>query len=258
MQVDWREDGTLGRLGLMVSSAIGGVVGIGSAAAGAITANNAANSQEKAAEDAIKAQKDMFATVQGNLAPYISAGGPAMGSLQLLTGTNPGGNPLISPLTQPFTPTIDSLKQTPGYQFTLDQGLKATQNSYAAQGLGTSGAAMKGAAQFATGLADNTYQQQFQDYLSGQGQIYNMLQGIVGTGASAAAGLAPQATATGANIGNALIGGGNAAAAGSIGIGNAITGGFSSGLNAYLQGQFLNNLTSSGGGGGGGGSGGVG
>lgn len=62
-----------------------------------------------------------------------------------------------------------ALEQTPGYQFTLDQGLKSVQNSYAAQGLGSSGAALKGAASFATGLADQTYQQQLNNYL----QNYN-------------------------------------------------------------------------------------
>src|SRR5262249_49717931 len=162
---------------------------------------------------------------------YINAGGPAMGILQLLTGTNPGGNPLMSPLTQPFTPTMQSLEQTPGDQFTLDQGLPGVQNSYAAQGLGTSGAALTRAASYATGLPSNTYQQQFQNYLTGQQQIYNMISGIAGIGQSAAAGLAPSAVAAGANAGNALISGGNAAAAGTLGIGNAITGGINSGLN---------------------------
>lgn len=59
-----------------------------------------------------------------------------------------------------------ALENTPGYQFTLNQGLKATQNSYAAQGLGSAGAAIKGSAQFATGLADQTYQQQVGNYLN--------------------------------------------------------------------------------------------
>lgn len=57
--------------------------------------------------------------------------------------------------------TQAELEQTPGYQFTRSQGLQAVQNSAAARGLGVSGAAMKGAATFATGLADSTYQQQF-------------------------------------------------------------------------------------------------
>lgn len=57
--------------------------------------------------------------------------------------------------------TQAELEQTPGYQFARSQGLQSVQNSAAARGLGVSGAAMKGAATFATGLADNTYQAQF-------------------------------------------------------------------------------------------------
>ncbi len=59
-----------------------------------------------------------------------------------------------------------ALEATPGYQFTLGQGLKATQNSYAAKGLGSSGAAMRGAADYATGLSGATYEQRLQDYLN--------------------------------------------------------------------------------------------
>lgn len=231
----------------MVGSVIAGVGGVASGVVGGISAGNAASAQQHAADQALDFQKKIFNQNQANIAPYINAGGPAMGSLQLLTGTNPGGNPLMSPLTQPFTPTMQSLEQTPGYQFTKEQGLQATQNSYAAQGLGTSGAALKGAAQYSEGLAANTYQQQFQNYLQGQQQIYNMISGIAGTGASAAVGMAPQSVQSGANAGNALLAGGQASAAGSIGIGNAITGGINSATQGYFQNQFLNRLQTSGG-----------
>ena len=54
----------------------------------------------------------------------------------------------------------NALQSTPGYQFTLDQGLKAAQNNATAQGLGVSGAAMKAASTYTSGLADQTYQNQ--------------------------------------------------------------------------------------------------
>jgi hypothetical protein len=57
--------------------------------------------------------------------------------------------------------TQTELEATPGYQFTLAQGLKATAGSAAARGLGVSGAALKGAAGYATGLANSTYKDQF-------------------------------------------------------------------------------------------------
>jgi hypothetical protein len=60
-------------------------------------------------------------------------------------------------------PTQAQLEATPGYKFTLQQGLESVQNSAAARGLGSSGAALKGAATYVTGLADQTYQNNFND-----------------------------------------------------------------------------------------------
>jgi hypothetical protein len=62
-------------------------------------------------------------------------------------------------------PTQAQLEATPGYKFTLQQGLESVQNSAAARGLGSSGAALKGAATYTTGLANQTYQNQFQDQM---------------------------------------------------------------------------------------------
>ncbi len=68
------------------------------------------------------------------------------------------------------------LESTPGYKFTLDQGLKSTQNSFAAKGLANSGAALKGAATFATGLANNTYEDRLKDYLNSYNSQYTNTQ----------------------------------------------------------------------------------
>ncbi len=93
----------------------------------------------------------------------------------------------IAPMT-PQQAASNALSQTPGYQFALDQGLKATQNGFAAQGLASSGAAMKGGAQFAEGLASQTYNQQLQNYLAN----YN----------AAIAGVGANVNAAGANLNN--------------------------------------------------------
>ena len=72
--------------------------------------------------------------------------------------------------TQPGTwsPTQASLENTPGYQFALQQGLRATQNSLAASGLAGSGAAAMAAGNYATGLASQTWPQVFQTWLAQQ------------------------------------------------------------------------------------------
>lgn len=151
-----------------------------------------------------------------------------------------------------------ALAATPGYQFALDQGLKATQSGAAARGLGVSGASMKGAAGYAQGLASQTYQQQFQNQLalatgaqnlgtqmlnlSGsalnmntaqQGNIQNQagrLQGIATLGENAAANTGTIGATLAGNAGNYLQQAGLAQAAGTTGVANAVTGG----VNSYL------------------------
>jgi hypothetical protein len=125
---------------------------------------------------------------------------------------------------------LQALQNIPGYQFIRDQGLKSTQNSYAAQGLGSSGAAMRGAADYSENLA-NSYYQNFFNNLMAQQQL----------GANAAAGLGGYATQTGANIGANLIGAGNAQGASAIAQGNAIGGFGNSLVSAALYNRFYPN-----------------
>jgi hypothetical protein len=126
-------------------------------------------------------------------------------------------------LTAPVTMNESTLQQTPGYQFNLTQGLKSVQNSAAARGLGVSGAALKGASTFATGLADSTYQNQFSNAVTNQTNAYNRLLGVVQTGESAAAGTGVPASIAGQTAANAQIAGGNAAAAGANATGSAVS-----------------------------------
>lgn len=105
-----------------------------------------------------------------------------------------------------------SLESLPGYQFARTQGLKGVQNAAAARGLGVSGAALKGAAKFATGLADSTY-----------GDQINRLQGVANMGENAAAQTGSYATQNAGNISNNILGIGNANAAASIAGGNAVS-----------------------------------
>jgi len=186
-----------------------GVIG---AAATAYSANKAAPAQTDAANNATNAQLQMFGTTQKNLAPFIGAGGEATNQLMAR----------LPELTAPIVMDQAALEKTPGYQFNLTQGLKATQNSAAARGLGSSGAALKGAATFATGLADSTYQQQFANAVTNQTNAYNRLKGLIDTGESAAAGQGVIGAQTGQQIGSNMIGAGNAQAAGYNATGAAV------------------------------------
>ena len=180
---------------------------VGSAVIGAgaqmYGANKAADAQGKAAQMGIDANMQMYNTTRNDLAPYREIGQRASTDL---TGR-------LDELTAPIELTQDWLENTPGYQFTRQQGLKVTQNAAAARGLGVSGAALKGAATFATGLADNTYKTQFDVARANKSDAYSRLKGLVDTGQSAAAATGAAGTSTAKTVGDLGVGAGNAEAA---------------------------------------------
>lgn len=218
------------------------VAGIGGALISSGAMSDAADSQSQSANAAIDEQRRQQAQTRADLLPYNTTGQAATKALSTLTGLDAGGDPMTAPLTKPITMDQATLEQTPGYQFNLTQGLKAVQNSAAARGLGVSGAALKGAATYATGLADSTYQNQFNNAVTNQTNTYNRLQGLATLGESAGAQTGALGTQTASNIGNALIGSGNAQAAAGIGGANAISAGLSGGANSISQGLLLNRL----------------
>ena len=223
-----------------------------------------AASYDKSASDWAKSA---YYQTRSDLLPYTQAGYNVLGDLTSLAKSGPtGGGPDY--VTQAYqnlpassgAMTQAELEQTPGYQFTLGQGLQATQSAAAAKGLGISGAALKGAAKYATGLADSTYanrfneaKQSFTDYLNLNQQQqenlknqYTRLSGVATLGENAGAATGTAATEAAKTSSNALISAGNAEASGTkglaTGIGNTVndltgygllkssgTGGYSSG-----------------------------
>lgn len=144
-------------------------------------------------------QQGMYQQALANQMPFISTGQQANAQLMNeLTGGQLG---------QPFNMTQAQLEQFPGYQFALQQGLESTQNAAAARGLGVSGAALKGAASYATGLASQNYQNAFTDYWANQNNRYNMLAGLSTLGGNVASNAGTQAVQAGSNIGAAQAGG---------------------------------------------------
>lgn len=209
----------------LIAGGLGAAGGVASAFIGGNAAQSAANTQAQAAERAQQTTLQMFNTVQQNLKPFQQAGLAAIPGVENLLGLGPQGTAGI--LTQ--------LENTPGYQFALKQGLQATQNGYAAQGLGQSGAAMKGAANYAEGLAENTYSTVFQNFLS-----------TLNTGANAATALG-QFTGQASGQLSSLIGQqGAATAAGTVGAANALTGGINSALGGLSNSALLLGLQSTG------------
>lgn len=203
-----------------VSIPMGAAV-LGAGALGAGASIYGANEQAQAAQNAQNLQWQMFERTQQNLQPYMNEGTKALPMLNNLLGLGPAG----------AKGELSALQATPGYQFALTQGLQATQNGFAAQGLGSSGAAMKGAANYAEGLASTTYQQQLGNYMN-----------LAGLGANAAAGVSQAGMQTGTNIGNAMMGAAAAQAGGLTGAAGSLS-------NALMFGG-MNGMYGGGGGGG--------
>jgi hypothetical protein len=196
-----------------VATAIIGASAVG-AAATAYSANKASEAQQDASRRAADTQLDMYERTRSDLEPFRQVG---------ITATNKM-NDKLDFLTSPIELTQDWLESTPGYQFTKEQGLKSVQNSAAARGLGVSGAALKGAATFATGLADNTYKTQFDVENTNRTNAFNRLKSLIDTGESAAAKTGAAGTQAASGAASAEMAGGNAAAAGYNAIGGAVKG----------------------------------
>jgi hypothetical protein len=209
---------------------VGGALSAGASIFGA---QEGAQAQESAADKANATQENMFNVEQQNLQPYNAQGVAANNALSAE----------LPSLTAPINMNETTLQQTPGYQFNLTQGLKAVQNSAAARGLGISGAALKGAANYATGLADSTYQNQFNNAQTNRRTAYNMLSGQQQLGESAAAGVGSGAIATGQGVAQTTVGAGTAQGAADVTSGNAVGGAANSGVQTYL----LSNLLAGGG-----------
>lgn len=230
----------------VLGAVITGGAGLASAAISGSASKSAAQTQANAETQAANIQRQMYGETVGRAAPFVMAGTDAASRLDNMSPFS------YDPFT--FKPTQEQIEQTPGYQFNLSQGLKSTQNSASAKGLGTSGAALKGAATYATGLADSTYQNQFKNALDSYQTNYNAAQGAYTTnlgreqglaqlGENAAVNTGAQGTTTAANIGQTFVGGANAIAAGTVGSADATSAGINSLANAYLYGNNQFNQT---------------
>ena len=159
-----------------VSNIIGGILGAnaaGKAANAGVTGAQQAQALEKTNQtNAVTAQDTALTNVTAAEQPYQSLGSTS-------------ANHLSDLLSKGFTaPTLAEAEQTPGYQFDLQTGTNAINENAAATGTlstGNTGVALQ---KFGQGLAQNTYQQTYQDALNSYMANYNTLQGGTNTGLS--------------------------------------------------------------------------
>ncbi len=201
----------------MVAAAVVGAAAIG--AAGTAVAGSEAAGATKDATNAAISQQQAALNQQAELSkPYRALGESAIPTLQGLLGMN-GQDP------------TKALQATPGYQFAKNEGLQATVNQASAMGMGLSGNTLQGLDRFATGLADQTYQQ----------SVANQM-GLVDIGQAAAAGQAANVGAASNNISNAMINQGNTLAGIDANTVAGITKSIGNGANQYMMYQTLQGL----------------
>lgn len=157
-------------------------------------------------------------------------------------------------------------QQSPGYQWQLDQGLRAATNAQAARGMGKSGAAMKELNTYAQGLANQDYgnwwnrqiglkelnlgqyNTAFNQNQLGKNFVLNALTGLTNQGQNAAGMQSQYAYGAGKTLAdlygeagqsqaNAAMMQGQIAANRDAGIANAINGGIQSAIGAYAMTQ---------------------
>ena len=231
-----------------------------SALLGAVSSNNAANTQADAANNAanlqagttqqqLAQQKDMYNQNVQRMQPYVQSGQGSLAALQ--SGLAPGGQ-----FTKTFNQNGD-FTQDPSYKWRLDQGLKALQGSAAAKGTLMTGQGLADINNYAQGAASTEYQNAYNRFQDTNNTLFNRLSTVAGNSQNAAGGLGAQGTQVSSNLANTamqgvgaqnnyLTSGAAASAAGQIGVANAIGGGVGQGINYYQNQQYLNQLTGNG------------
>lgn len=221
---------------IAIAGTAAAVGGIGSAVIGADASKSAAQTQAGAEGKALDFQEQEWQQQQANEEPFLQQGQTAVNNLANLVN-NPSFSQYPGGTFQ--APTLAEAEQTPGYEFTLQQGTQALDKSAAATGnlfSGTQGTALQ---QYGQGLAGTTYnadyQRALQTYMENYGvwnqdttNQVNRLQAMANLGGNTAANLGTQGQAAATNTGNELVGQGTALASGTVGAANAINSGIGS------------------------------
>lgn len=175
----------------------------------------------------------------GDNAPVTPGTNPAIQpSGNTLTNTGQSGEIGIGQFAHSFNANDLATNLDPSYNFRRDQALGALANQLNVKGGAVSGNTLKGIMDYANNLATTGYQQAFENYQTNQTNIYNRLASIAGLGQTAGSNSSTGASTFGANVGNAQMNAGAAAAAGQVGQANAIAGGLNNAAGWYTLNQL--------------------
>lgn len=233
----------------MVAAAIGvsAAAGLAGSAISSSGAQSAADTQAAAQNNAAAQQLSMFNTINGQEQPFMQAGYGA--TSQLSSMLQPGGY-LNNQSSTPFSFDPSSITSSPGYQFSQTQGLQQTQNAIAPNVGALSGPALQALTNYATGNAEQYYNNYFNQAQSQyntnfnaqqtqQNNIFSRLSGIAGLGQNAASNTGTAGTSLGTGAAQATAAAGASQAAGTVGSANAISSGISGAGNSFALNSIL-------------------
>jgi hypothetical protein len=184
------------------------IAAIGGAAIGARASRSAAQTQAESADAATRLQQQMFERQTELNEPWRQAGINALARMQ-------SGD--------------IGLTRDPSYAFRFSEGMKALERARAAGGRMFSGGTERAAIGFGQDLASTEY-----------GNAFNRLASLAGLGQTATGNMSGQAGQFGTNVGNMMMGAGNARASGYVGQANALTSALGQGLQQYQFNQLMN------------------
>jgi len=211
------------------------VVGAAATVGGAVSqkraADKAAKAQTNASRESIAAQQDSEDRALALQRPFFNAGYAATAALLDLNGIDrsrlgpaavePRQGKSLAPQDElaPGPPGPEDLSSygkynfqaDPGYQFRMDEGIRALDRSAAARGSLNSGGQLRKLTRYGQDYASNEYQ-----------RVYDRIAQIAGFGRGASSDSAGIVVNTGQNIGGALTNAGEARASGFVASGNAI------------------------------------
>jgi len=205
---------------------------------GAEAAELGAEAELDAIDKSIAFQKETFETQREDLAPFREIGLQALETLAPQVA--PGGD-LVSDFT------MGDFREDPGYQFRLEEGAKALDRSAASKGRLQSGGHLRDLTKFNQDLASNEYTNAFNRYQVEQGNKFNRLSSVAGTGERTTNTLVNASTRNAESVGQNLVAAGRSRASGYTDAANAYAAGTVGSANAWAQGvQNIGNAANQG------------
>lgn len=202
----------------LANIATGGLI-VGNSMNQADALKEGTSSQIDSANQATALQRDALNQARSDNMPALDARNASLQRMRELLGistekTASGYGSLSGPVS------AGDVQNETGYQFGLNQGLKAQSNMLGARGMRNSGAALKAAARYGTDYATVKYDNAFNRELQNRNAQLNPLQSVAGLGQTGASAITQAGQNYANQAGNNALQIGNAQATNSIGNAN--------------------------------------